>query len=74
MSTTIKDASEGTAMVEAIGNDVPEPAALELIATVQSTAEEPLMLDATIWLILNTLLEDAAFANSTLAVVFAGVM
>ena len=73
LSTTIKEASDGTAMVEATGNDVPEPAALELITTVVSTAAEPLMLAATIWLILKTLPEDAAFASSTLAVVLAGV-
>ena len=52
---------------------MPPPLAAELIATVQSIAFVPSTFAATIWLILKTLPEDAAFASKTLAVVLDGV-
>ena len=60
-------------MVEITGKFVPAPAAKLLMATVVLTAEEPLTLAQTIWLILKTKPEDAALDSSVLAVVLAGV-
>jgi len=73
LSDTIKDASGGTETVDANGNDVPEPAAAVLNATVVSKALVPSTLAAIIILILKTLLELTGFASNTLDVAFAGV-
>ena len=73
LSTAITDALAGTEIVEIIGKFVPAPAAAELIATVAFTALEPFTLAHTIWLILKTRPEDAAFDSKTLAVVLPGV-
>jgi len=73
LSTAITEALAGTEIVEMTGKFVPAPAARLLIATVAFTALEPFTFAHTIWLILKTKPELAAFDNKTLAVVLAGV-
>jgi len=73
LSETIKEALGGTDTVDAKADDVPEPAAAELYATVVFTALVPSTLAATIMLTLKTLPDEAELASKTLDVVFAGV-
>lgn len=72
LSTAINEALAGTDTAETIGKSVPAPAAALSIDTVVLAAE-PVVLAATMLLILKTKPEPDALDNRTLAVVFAGV-
>jgi hypothetical protein len=69
LSVTIKEASAGTEMVEAMGKAEPPNAAAEKMLTVMSAADVPSTLAIKIEFILKTLPLDAALDASCVALV-----